>query len=85
MSLLCLPVAWRSVDRRIHLARLILSVLGIGMIIYLFAEELFIFLQSLCVLVLHHPLRGFLLFVIIVTTSPALLASDSGRVAAGAD
>ena len=48
MSLLCLPAAWRSPDRRIHLARLILSILGIGMIIYLFAEELFV-LQSLCV------------------------------------
>ena len=33
MTLLCLPVAWRSPDRRIHLLRLILSILGIGMIL----------------------------------------------------
>lgn len=30
MTLLCLPAAWRSVDRRLHLARLILSILGVG-------------------------------------------------------
>ncbi|HEY5024431.1 MAG TPA: vitamin K epoxide reductase family protein [Acidimicrobiales bacterium] len=84
MSLLSLPLAWRSADRRIHLARLILSILGIGMIIYLFAEELFI-IQSLCVWCSIIHFVGFLLFVIIVTTSPALLASGGGRVPAGAD
>src|SRR6202140_5413534 len=83
MSLLCLPIAWRSSDRRIHLARLVLSVLGIGMVIYLFAEELFV-IQSLCVWCSIIHFVGFLLFVIIVTTSPALLASD-GPVTAGAD
>jgi uncharacterized membrane protein len=83
MSLLCLPMAWRSADRRIHLARLVLSVLGIGMVIYLFAEELFV-IQSLCVWCSIIHFVGFLLFVIIVTTSPALLASD-GPVTAGAD
>src|SRR5271163_4565616 len=36
MMLLCLPMAWRSADRRIHLARLLLSIIGIGMVIYLF-------------------------------------------------
>ena len=33
MILLCLPAAWRSADRRIHLARLMLSVTGVGMVI----------------------------------------------------
>jgi uncharacterized membrane protein len=84
MSLLCLPMAWRSADRRIHLARLILSILGIGMIIYLFAEELFV-IQSLCVWCSIIHFVGFLLFVIMVTTAPALLASDSGRFTASAD
>src|ERR1700686_4296821 len=84
MSLLCLPIAWRSADRRIHLARLILSILGIGMIIYLFAEELFV-IQSLCVWCSIIHFVGFLLFVIIVMSSPALLTSDGGRVTAGAD
>jgi uncharacterized membrane protein len=84
MSLLCLPVVWRSADRRIHLARLVLSILGIGMVIYLFAEELFV-IQSLCVWCSIIHFVGFVLFVIIVTTSPSLLSSDSSPVAAGAD
>lgn len=84
MSLLCLPVAWRSPDRRIHLARLLLSIFGIGMIIYLFAEELFV-IQSLCVWCSIIHFVGFVLFVIIVTTSPALLAPAGSQVAAGAD
>lgn len=83
MTLLCLPVAWRSPDRRIHLLRLILSILGVGMIIYLFIEELFI-IQSLCVWCSVIHLVGFLLFVIIVTTSPEVLAPDGGPLVADA-
>lgn len=81
MTLLCLPAAWRSGDRRIHLARLILSILGIGMVIYLFAEELFV-VQSLCVWCTLIHAVGFLLFVIAVTTSPALLTREQGSVIA---
>jgi len=44
------------------------------MVIYLFAEELFV-LQSLVRVVLHHPPRGLLRFVIVVTTSAALGAT----------
>jgi uncharacterized membrane protein len=81
MTLLCLPAAWRSSDRRIHLIRLILSILGIGMVLYLFAEELFV-IQSLCVWCSLIHLVGFLLFVIVVTTSPALLTSEESSVIA---
>ena len=42
MIALCLPVAWRSTDRRVHLARLILSIVGVGTILYLLIAELFI-------------------------------------------
>ena len=77
MTLLCLPAAWRSADRRIHLARLILSVLGVGMIIYLFVEELFI-IKALCVWCSVVHLVGFLLFVIIVLTTPTLLSTEAG-------
>ncbi len=84
MTLLCLPALWRSMDRRIHLARLILSIVGVAMIIYLFIEELFI-IQALCVWCTVIHFVGFLLFVIIATTSPALLAPDSGSAIAGAD
>lgn len=80
MTLLCLPALWRSNDRRIHLARLILSVLGIGMIIYLFIEELFI-IQALCIWCSVIHLVGFLLFVIIATSTPALLGRNSNTLA----
>ena len=76
MTLLCLPAAWNSTDKRIHWARLVLSILGVGMIIYLFIEELFI-IQALCIWCTVIHVVGFLLFVIIATTSPALLATDS--------
>lgn len=77
MTVLCLPALWRSTDRRIHLARLILSILGIGMILYLFIEELFI-LKALCVWCSIIHLVGFLLLLIIVSTSPVVLAADYG-------
>jgi uncharacterized membrane protein len=77
MILLCLPAAWRSTDRNIHLARLILAILGIGMVIYLFIEELFV-IQALCVWCSIIHLIGLLLFVIIATTSPVVLSADSG-------
>jgi uncharacterized membrane protein len=76
MTLLCLPVAWRSLDRRVHLVRLILSILGVAMIIYLFIEELFI-IKALCVWCSVIHVVGFLLFVIIAVTSPALLTESA--------
>jgi uncharacterized membrane protein len=76
MTLLCLPVAWRSLDRRVHLARLVLSVIGVAMIIYLFVEELFI-IKALCVWCSVVHFVGFLLFVIIALTTPSLLANKS--------
>jgi uncharacterized membrane protein len=84
MTLLCLPMAWRSDDRRIHLARLVLSILGVGMIIYLFIEELFI-IQAFCIWCSMVHLVGFLLFVTIVTASPVVLAPDAVGTLAGAD
>lgn len=75
----CLPALWRSTDRRVHLARLLLSIVGIGMIIYLFIEELFI-IQALCVWCSVVHFVGFLLFAIIVTSTPALLARNSDPV-----
>jgi uncharacterized membrane protein len=54
------------------------------MIIYLFIEELFI-LKALCLWCSMVHLVGFILFVIIVTTSPAVLAPGYGHVIADAD
>jgi uncharacterized membrane protein len=77
MIALCLPVAWRSADRRIHLARLALAVTGVGMIIYLIIAELFI-IKAICLWCSGVHLVTFILFVIIVTASPVVLAADYG-------
>lgn len=74
---LCLPVAWRSADRRIHLARLILSITGVGMILYLLIAELFI-IKAICLWCSSVHLATFLLFVTIVTSSPIVLAPEYG-------
>ena len=73
MIALCLPVAWRSTDRRIHMARLLLAVTGVGMIIYLIIAELFI-IKAICLWCSGVHLLTFILFVIIVTASPVVLA-----------
>jgi uncharacterized membrane protein len=77
MIALNLPQAWRSTDRRIHLARLALSVVGVGMIIYLVIAELFI-IKNICLWCTSVHVLTFILFVIIVTASPVLLSSDYG-------
>src|ERR1700722_9308805 len=78
MILLCLPAAWRSVDRRIHLARLALSVVGVGMILYLLIAELFI-IKAICLWCSSVHLVTFILFIIVVTSSPVVLAAHYGQ------
>jgi len=77
MIALCLPVAWRSADRRVHLARLALAVTGVGMIIYLIIAELFL-IKAICLWCSGVHVVTFILFVIIVTASPIVLAPDYG-------
>jgi uncharacterized membrane protein len=77
MIALCLPAAWRSADRRIHLARLILSVTGVGMIIHLIIAELFI-IKAICLWCTSVHVITFILFVIIVTAAPIVLTPGYG-------
>jgi uncharacterized membrane protein len=84
MIALCLPAAWRTADRRIHLARLILSVVGVGMILYLISAELFE-IRAICLWCSAVHLITFLLFVVIVTASPVFLARGYGVAAADDD
>jgi uncharacterized membrane protein len=77
MIALCLPAAWRSTDRRVHLARLIVSATGVGMILYLIIAELFI-IKAICLWCSGVHLVTFILFVIIVTASPLVLAPGYG-------
>src|SRR3984957_10829203 len=78
MLALWLPVAWRSADRRIHLARLALSVVGVGMILYLLIAELFI-IKAICLWCSSVHLVTFILFIIVVTSSPVVLAAHYGQ------
>jgi len=77
MLLLCLPAAWRSTDRRIHLARLVWSVVGLGTIVYLIVTELFV-IKAICLWCSGVHLITFLLFVLTVTTAPVVLAPEKG-------
>jgi uncharacterized membrane protein len=77
MLLLCLPAAWRSADRRIHLARLGLAVVGVGMILYLIVAELFL-IKAICLWCTSVHAATFLLFVVIATASPVVLTPGYG-------
>jgi uncharacterized membrane protein len=81
MLLLCLPVAWRSTDRRIHIARLVLASVGVGMIIYLLIAELFL-IKAICLWCTSVHLITFILFVIVATSEPIVLSPDYGVVPA---
>src|ERR1017187_6096409 len=74
---LCLPAAWRTRDRRIHPARLSVSVIGIGPLIYLPIPEL-VMIKAICRGCSGIHLIPFILFVIIVTATPIVLAPGSG-------
>jgi uncharacterized membrane protein len=67
-----LPAAWRATDRRVHMARLALSGLGMAFALYLVAAELVI-IGSICIWCTGVHVVTFLLFVLIVTTVPAML------------
>jgi len=76
MIVLCLPAAWRSPHRLVHLARLALSVTGVGMVLYLVSTELFV-IKSICLWCTSVHVLTFLIFVIVVTTAPVMLGSDA--------
>jgi len=77
MLAVCLPAAWRTADRRIHLARLIMATTGVGMIIYLIIAELFI-IKAICLWCSSVHIATLLLFVIVATASPIVLAPGFG-------
>jgi uncharacterized membrane protein len=80
MLLLCLPAAWRTPARWVHLVRLVLSITGVGMIVYLISAELFT-IKAICLWCTSVHIITFVLFVIIVTTAPVVLAPGYGTAA----
>jgi uncharacterized membrane protein len=66
------PRAWRSADRRIHLARFALAIVGMAFALYLVAAELLI-IGNICIWCTGVHLVTFLLFVLVMNTAPAVL------------
>lgn len=77
MIALCLPVAWRTAARWVHLARLVLALTGVGMIIYLISAELFV-IKAICLWCSGVHIITFALFVVVVTSAPIVLAPGYG-------
>ena len=74
MTLVNLPVSWRSSDARIHWFRLALAIVGMGMVIYLLVAELVV-IKAICLWCTGVHAITFLLFVLVVSMSPTLLRS----------
>ncbi|MGH8980283.1 MAG: vitamin K epoxide reductase family protein [Acidimicrobiales bacterium] len=67
-----LPVAWRAVDRRVHVLRLAMAVVGMGFVLYLVATELLV-IRNICLWCTSVHVLTFLLFVLLVATVPSML------------
>lgn len=77
MTVVNLPAAWRSNDRRVHLLRLAMSVAGMCFVLYLVAAELVI-IKNICLWCTSVHALTFLLFVLVVATVPAMLGWGTG-------
>jgi uncharacterized membrane protein len=75
LGVLCLPFAWRSAEMWVHWTRLAVTVTGIGMVMYLIVTELFT-VKEICLWCTGVHVVTFLLFAIVVTSMPALLAQE---------
>ncbi|HZD80747.1 MAG TPA: vitamin K epoxide reductase family protein [Actinomycetota bacterium] len=75
MTLLCLPAAWRSASRSLHLLRLAGSIVGIGFALWLVYAELVI-IRAICLWCSAAHVFAFALFVVVAAASPALLFAD---------
>lgn len=69
------PWAWRARDARIHVARIVYAVLGIGFVLWLIAAELLI-IKSLCLWCSGVHLVTFALFIITMASVPTMLAAQ---------
>jgi uncharacterized membrane protein len=72
MSVVNSPWAWRSSDRRVHLARLVLSVLGMGFVLYLISAELLI-IKAICLYCTGVHVVTFFQLILVMATVPTML------------
>lgn len=70
-----MPAAWRFGSSWVHWARLIGVVVGIGAVFYLVSTELFT-VKKICLWCTGVHIVTFALFVVVVTSTPALVKSD---------
>jgi uncharacterized membrane protein len=68
MTVLCLPQVWRRQERWVRWLRLLGVVVGVGMILYLIAAELFI-IEAICLYCSFVHGLTFLLFVAVVAAT----------------
>jgi uncharacterized membrane protein len=78
MTALNSPWAWRAADRRIHLARLVLSVVGIGFVLYLVSAELLI-IKAICLYCTGVHIVTFAQLLLVMSTVPAMLGWGGDR------
>lgn len=78
MTVINLPRAWRMADRRVHVARLVLSGAGVLFVIYLISAELLV-IKAVCLWCSTVHLITFLLFVLVANTVPSMLGWGSGE------
>ena len=72
MTVMNLPAAWQSADRRVHALRLAMAVVGICFVLYLVSAELLI-IKNICLWCTSVHAVTFLLFVLVVVTVPKML------------
>jgi uncharacterized membrane protein len=80
MVLFNLPAAWRSQDRRVHIARLALAAIGMAFALWLIAAELVI-IGAICLYCTSVHVITFLDLVVIVATVPTMLGWGGSRTA----
>lgn len=73
MTALNSPWAWRSGDRRVHLARLALCVLGMGFALWLISAELVI-IGNICLWCTSVHVITFLLLVVVMSGAASMLS-----------
>lgn len=72
MTALCMPWAWRSTRKEVHLARLVLAVIGMGFVLWLLSAEL-LKIHAICLYCTGVHVVTFALFLCVVRTVPAIL------------
>jgi uncharacterized membrane protein len=81
MMAINLPPLWYTADRRVHIVRLVMSVVGVLFALYLVSAELLI-IGNICLWCTSVHVITFLLFVLVLTTVPPMLGWG-GRADAG--